>query len=441
MKRNKNDSLSSGSNNCSVVDCTNTRKKVKGREVVVHFYKFPSTKYESVRRPAWIRFCARKNLDGSVWLPSKNSFICSEHFVGGRHVNNPNHPSFIPTIRPGKPTNHVKTTDRFDRSLKRSKRKLDASKNEDVENDVGIEDEIEFSNRTDSSTNTDKCLVKDVSCGTGNVPTFFGFESVKRGNSLKVMTGINEQVFNQLLDILTKCDKPYKPRLYSIENMLLLFLYKLKSNSLFDELAVIFGMSTSTVSYNFMKILKFLHARTQQFVFWPSKEAIQATMPTCFKNKYPNCRVIIDFLEVEAEKPSLLDEQNSMYNSKKHEYTFKFLIGISPNGMITFLSKCYGGNTSDAFITNNSGFPSLLSPGDVVMSGKGFPAIKSVDKDINVISSKISTKKIESVIQRLQSYTILLNKMELGLLPYSDKIVHMCALLFNIYNQSPFTTH
>lgn len=75
------------------------------------------------------------------------------------------------------------------------------------------------------------------------------------------------------------------------------------------------------------------------------------------------------------------------------------------------------------------------------MSGKGFPAIKSVDKDINVISSKISTKKIESVIQRLQSYTILLNKMELGLLPYSDKIVHMCALLFNIYNQSPFTTH
>ena len=50
----------SGGTNCSVANCTNTTKKMKEQTRVVQFYKFPNTKYESIRRPAWIRFCARK---------------------------------------------------------------------------------------------------------------------------------------------------------------------------------------------------------------------------------------------------------------------------------------------------------------------------------------------------------------------------------------------
>jgi len=45
--------------------------------------------------------------------------------------------------------------------------------------------------------------------------------------------------------------------------------------------------------------------------------------------------------------------------------------------MISFLSKCYGGRTSDSFITYDSGFLEKLEPGDEVLADKGFPGIKT----------------------------------------------------------------
>ena len=56
------------------------------------------------------------------------------------------------------------------------------------------------------------------------------------------------------------------------------------------------------------------------------------------------------------------------YNSP---YT-KFLIGIAPNGYITFLSKCYGGRASDKYVTNDSCFYDLLERDDEVMADRGF---------------------------------------------------------------------
>lgn len=49
-----------------------------------------------------------------------------------------------------------------------------------------------------------------------------------------------------------------------------------------------------------------------------------------------------------------------MYSRYKGSYTVKFLVAITPNGMISFVSKCYDGRSSDSFITNDSGFLALL---------------------------------------------------------------------------------
>ncbi|CAI6356189.1 unnamed protein product [Macrosiphum euphorbiae] len=53
-------------------------------------------------------------------------------------------------------------------------------------------------------------------------------------------------------------------------------------------------------------------------------------------------------------------------------------MAINPSGFICFLSKSYGGRTSDSFINNERGFLSKL--GDEVLADKGFHFIKVVLK-------------------------------------------------------------
>lgn len=116
--------------------------------------------------------------------------------------------------------------------------------------------------------------------------------------------------------------------------------------------------------------------KTKDFVFWPSKDTILATLLNSFKKNYPNCRRIIDCTEIRTEQPRTVEQRVYMYSRYKSSYTIKVLVAITPNGMISFLSKCYGGRSSDSFITNDSGFLNLLEPGDIVLADKGFPGIR-----------------------------------------------------------------
>jgi len=48
------------------------------------------------------------------------------------------------------------------------------------------------------------------------------------------------------------------------------------------------------------------------------------------------------------------------------------LIGVSPQGAITFISRGYGGRASDKYITERCGILDNLIPGDVVLADRGF---------------------------------------------------------------------
>ncbi|XP_068506554.1 uncharacterized protein [Syngnathus scovelli] len=56
----------------------------------------------------------------------------------------------------------------------------------------------------------------------------------------------------------------------------------------------------------------------------------------------------------------------------KQKNTVKYLVAITPQGSISFISLGYGGRASDKHITEESGPLDLLLPGDQVLADRGF---------------------------------------------------------------------
>ena len=115
-----------------------------------------------------------------------------------------------------------------------------------------------------------------------------------------------------------------------------------------------------------------LHFKFRTYPIWPSKSTILKTMPTCFRESYPTTRVIIDCTEIYIERPSSLRSQSATYSNYKHNDAVKGLLGIAPNGAVSFVSYLYTGRTSDKKATSDCNLYSLLEAGDSIMADKGF---------------------------------------------------------------------
>nr|XP_054922664.1 uncharacterized protein LOC126523280 [Dermacentor andersoni] len=304
--------------------------------------------------------------------------------------------------------------------------------------------QVTHTEQTDQVTGTDGSWRRSCS--------FHGFNSLQ-GNeeALQDMCGVTLPVFSLLLNLLPT--SRYKSTDVTREDKLCLFLAKLRLGITYSALAVIFGVSATTASNIFKKILEILSVVLQEWVYVPPREVIKLSMPPAFKVNYPNCSFIIDCSEIRTEMPSKPDCQHVLYSNYKAGYTVKFLVGIIPNGMITFVSKVYGGRHTDSFITQDSGFLELIKPGDLVLSDKGFPSIRTnvegkggvllmppfnsggqMSEEAMDSTYKIAAVRIhvERVIQRLKIYKILSNRLPLSLVPHMSKVLSVCAALVNM---------
>lgn len=133
-----------------------------------------------------------------------------------------------------------------------------------------------------------------------------------------------------------------------------------------------FSVSQGTISKSFQSTLNVMYIKLQPLVYWPTKDEQVATMPMEFRKYFGlNVAVIIDCFEIFIERPSNLKARAQTWSSYKHHNTAKYLIGISPQGSVSYISQGYGGRASDKFITNNCGFLDKLEYGDVVLADRG----------------------------------------------------------------------
>ena len=181
-------------------------------------------------------------------------------------------------------------------------------------------------------------------------------------------------------------------------------------------------------------------------------------MPRKFKSKFPETRVIIDCTEIFIQRPRSPTAQNQTYSNYKSHNTFKCLVGITPSGAFSFISELLGGNVSERFITANSGFLDLISPGDLVMADRGF-VIRDylLERKAKLIIPPFTQKckwgkgkrltnaqvtqtrdiaklriHVERAIQRLKCFRLLSTVMPLSLKPLASQILVIAAFLCNL---------
>ena len=258
---------------------------------------------------------------------------------------------------------------------------------------------------------------------------------------------------NQKQDLSYQTSKRSKPgpkrKLTTLDEFFLV-LMRLKVGLFLDDLSDRFQISTGQVSKIFTTWVNFLYHELPLLFPFPSQCLVRKLMPKQF-SPYPTTRIIIDCTEIFIETPSSLKSQSQSWSQYKHHNTWKALVGISPNGVLTFVSKLWSGRVTDKKITSESGILNLLERGDNIMADRGFdikdvlppgvslniPPFKGARDQLTAEETEETVRiaavriHVERAIGRVKNYHILDGVLPLSLSAVADQIFTVCCYLTN----------
>ena len=162
--------------------------------------------------------------------------------------------------------------------------------------------------------------------------------SAFEGNKEKVKyyTGLASFI---TLTVLLNYLLPYLPRgnrrVLSPFQMLIVCFMRLRLNLPVQHIAYLFQLHRTTIANIFVETVSVMYTRLSPLVYWPDRESLRTSMPHQFLEAFgTNVAVIIDCFEVFIERPSNLKARSQTFSHYKHAHTIKYLIGITPQGVI-----------------------------------------------------------------------------------------------------------
>lgn len=296
--------------------------------------------------------------------------------------------------------------------------------------------------------------------------SIFSEQFLKNDDAVKFYTGLPSfEVLKTIFDFVAPPIKILNKNPQKLTNFqeFMIVLVKLRLDSPLQDFAYKFGVSLSTISRILLKWLTILDIKLKPFIKWPDREVLWLSTPACYLASFgKKIVVIIDCFEIFIERPSNLEGRASTWSSYKHHNTVKVLLGIAPQGVISFVSEAWGGRVSDKYLTNNSGILDYLLPGDVVLADRGFdigdsvgmmqarlhiPAFtkgkeqleaSEVERTRMIANVRIHVERIIGAVR--QRYSILKGTLPMDFIikrnqeqiPLVDRIVRVCCALNNM---------
>ncbi|XP_044761286.1 uncharacterized protein LOC123318667 [Coccinella septempunctata] len=391
---------------CAVVNCGK-----RGNRDVERFFRIPATlknrgphieTLSQQRREAWRKALKRVDFHESA---QKYARICSRHFITGEpaHLEDNANPDWVPNQHMGYNTAHplnVQAVERHTRKANRTKRLkqddaeafLRSLETQDAENEQEVE-AVEYEEdssgqgesgvgvQTDMKANDITVLEEQLHFCNSRI---YSMESKLSKCELTEESFHNDDSKTLYFTGFPKSEMLFTIFQYICPNLshkshlspfqqLLLTLMKLRLNLPFKYLSYRFSVSSSTCSDTFYKCIDILYEKFRNLVHWPERSQLRKNVPACFKENFGDrVAIIIDCFEIFTETPSNLLNAARFWSNYKHHQTVKFLIGITPQGVISYISEAWVGRTSDKYLTENCGFLSFILLGDIILADRGF---------------------------------------------------------------------
>ncbi|KAK5649444.1 hypothetical protein RI129_000473 [Pyrocoelia pectoralis] len=454
---------SKSKNNCCVPQCSTTYIKNK----FVSLHKFPT--YSKVLFQKWVVVL---KIGKRVTQHMK---VCSLHFrdedfilKGKARLKKGAVPSVNLPLRKHDSVGQSQSqiSERQNRAKVRQQKQLESSHNAviecteslpstlevDREKETAVANLIYFKENTVKFCKTyeDKAVQVNVS---EEYHTYHLDSLIDSNYKCSVLTGIKSLIiFNILVNYIESVSTSSNKSYLTSKQKVILTLMRLKLDISFRSLAVLFKITPKTAQSYFHTTLKLLSNLLKQLIIFPSKEEVLHNMPKCFE-QYRSTRLILDCTEIPIQKSKCLSCRIKTYSFYKGKHTIKYLIGVAPSGLITVVSKGYGGRASDKEIFNAEQIIKKCDPGDSIMVDKGLLIQKEcADYFVKLIQPPFLYKKkqftkedatktasiararvhVERVIQRIKIFKICQGTVLWSMLPYMDDVMYVIAGLINL---------
>ncbi|XP_072389457.1 uncharacterized protein [Diabrotica undecimpunctata] len=354
------------------------------------------------------------------------------------------------------PTNST----RAERSKNRTKQKV----NPECDPEPPSIPDVDVPNKTNEPSEEDiLCVDALLQLSGGTVKSFKDFQVqvntpkvvtlsdiITSDTMLCSFTGLqNFQLLDGIVSSVNLVYKDIRSHRLGVRQRIILTFIKLKLDLSYAVLAPLFGVTQGLCKTYITQMICILAEVLQCTIYMPSSAELQKNVPICFTN-FEDTEMVLDCTEIKVYKPKCLCCRIRFYSQYKGSETIKFMTGVSPSGVITFVSRPYGGRASDKIIFEESGVIEQIKPGSAIMVDKGFlidelcsfhnvklyrpPFLekrKQLSREEAIQNSDIAAARvhIERTNQRIKLFKILSNKLHTNFIPYIQNIfIIICAV-------------